>query len=177
MAIEAFRGILPTLGDEVFVHPSATVIGDVALGDQVSIWPQVVIRGDVNAIRIGPRSNIQDGSVLHVSHRRPADPQGAPLVIGRDVSIGHGVILHGCAIGDECLVGMGALVMDHAVLEPQVLLGAGSLVSEGQVLESGWLYLGRPAKPVRPLSAEELAYFAYLAGNYVRLAAEYCAVS
>ncbi len=177
MAIEAFRGILPTLGDEVFVHPSATVIGDVALGDQVSIWPNVVIRGDVNAIRIGPRSNIQDGSVLHVSHQRPSDPEGAPLVIGRDVSVGHGVILHGCTIGDECLVGMGALVMDHAVLEPHVLLGAGSLVSEGQVLQSGWLYLGRPARKARLLTEEERAYFAYLAGNYVKLAADYRAVS
>jgi carbonic anhydrase/acetyltransferase-like protein (isoleucine patch superfamily) len=173
MAIESYLDHTPRLGRNVYVHPTATVVGDVELGDQVSVWPGAVIRGDVNRIRIGTRSNVQDGAILHVSHRRPADPEGAPLLIGRDVTIGHAVILHGCTIGDECLVGMGALVMDKAVLETRVLLGAGSLVPEGRVLESGWLYLGRPAKRIRPLSAEELDYFAYQAGNYARLAAEY----
>jgi carbonic anhydrase/acetyltransferase-like protein (isoleucine patch superfamily) len=173
MAIESYRDQTPRLGRDVYIHPSATVIGDVELGDEVSLWPNVVIRGDVNRIRLGARSNVQDGSILHVSHRHAADPEGSPLLIGRDVSIGHAVILHGCAIGDECLVGMGCLVMDKAVLEPRVLLGAGSLVPEGRVLKSGWLYLGRPVKPVRALDQEELAYFAYLSANYVRLAAEY----
>jgi carbonic anhydrase/acetyltransferase-like protein (isoleucine patch superfamily) len=143
------------------------------MGDQASVWPRVVIRGDVNSVRIGPRCNIQDGSILHVSHRRASDPEGAPLVLGRDVSVGHGVILHGCTIQDECLIGMGSLVMDKAVLEPRVLLGAGSLVPEGRVLQSGWLYLGRPARAVRPLSQEELDYFAYLAAGYARLAVDY----
>jgi len=133
----------------------------------------VVIRGDVNHIRIGARSNIQDNAVLHVSHRRAADPEGAPLIIGCDVTVGHAAILHGCTIGDECLIGMGSLVMDKAVLQPRVLLGAGSLVPERAVLESGWLYLGRPAWAVRRLTAEELDTFAYQAGNYVRLAREY----
>jgi carbonic anhydrase/acetyltransferase-like protein (isoleucine patch superfamily) len=173
VAIETFRDFTPRLGREVFIHPTATVIGDVVLADRVSLWPNVVVRGDVNSIHIGERSNIQDGSILHVSHRRASDPEGAPLVIGRDVSVGHGVILHGCTIHDECLVGMGALVMDKAVLEPRVLLGAGSLVPEGRVLESGWLYLGRPAKAVRPLTREELDYFAYLADGYARLARDY----
>jgi len=173
MAIESYRDQTPRLGRDVYIHPSATVIGDVELGDEASVWPNVVIRGDVNRIRIGARSNIQDGSILHVSHRRASDPEGAPVFIGRDVSVGHAVILHGCAVGDECLVGMGCLVMDKAVLEPRVLLGAGSLVPEGRVLKSGWLYLGRPARAVRELAAEELDYFAYLAANYVRLAAEY----
>lgn len=173
MAIENYRDFTPQVGRDVFIHPTATVIGDVAIGDQGSIWPNVVVRGDVNSIRIGPRSNIQDGSILHVSHRRASDPGGAPLSIGRDVSVGHGVILHGCTIHDECLIGMGALVMDKAVLEPRVLLGAGSLVSEGQVLQSGWLYLGRPARQVRPLTPEELDYFAYLAEGYVKLAGDY----
>ena len=173
MAIETFREFTPRLGDGVFVHPSAIIIGDVELGDQVSIWPNVVIRGDVNRIRIAARSNIQDGAILHVTHRRASDPDGAALTLGQDVSVGHGVILHGCRIHDECLIGMGSLVMDKAVLEPRVLLGAGSLVPEGRVLKSGWLYLGRPAKAVRPLSGDELAYFAYLAGNYVRLARDY----
>lgn len=173
MAIETYRDRRPRLGRDVYLHPTATVIGDVELGDQVSVWPNAVLRGDVNHIRVGARSNIQDGAILHVSHRRATDPEGAPLTLGRDVSVGHGVILHGCTIGDECLVGMGCLVMDKAVLEPRVLLGAGSLVPEGRVLRSGWLHLGRPAKPVRPLSGDELAYFAYLARNYVVLATEY----
>lgn len=173
MAIESYRDHAPRLGRDVYIHPSATVIGDVELGDEVSVWPHVVIRGDVNLIRVGARSNIQDGAILHVSHRRASDPEGSPLRVGRDVSVGHGVILHGCTVGDECLVGMGCLVMDKAVLEPRVLLGAGSLVPEGKVLKSGWLYVGRPAKALRALDADELAYFTYLARNYVALAAEY----
>jgi carbonic anhydrase/acetyltransferase-like protein (isoleucine patch superfamily) len=173
MAIERYREHTPGIGREVFIHPTATVIGDVEIGDQSSVWPNVVIRGDVNRIRIGPRCNIQDGAILHVSHRRASDPEGAPLIIGSHVSVGHGVILHGCTLQDECLIGMGSLVMDKAVLEPRVLLGAGSLVPEGRVLQSGWLYLGRPAKAVRPLSDEELAYFTYLAEGYVKLAGDY----
>ncbi len=173
MAVEPYREQIPRLGRDVFIHAAATVIGDVELGDEVSVWPGAVIRGDVNRIRIGARSNVQDGSILHVSRPSARNPDGAALRIGRDVTVGHMVILHGCEIGDECLVGMGSLVMDKAVLEPQVLLAAGSLVPEGRVLQSGWLYLGRPAKPLRPLSAEELAYFARQAENYARLAAEY----
>lgn len=173
MAIERYRDQLPRLGQEVYVHPAATVIGDVELGDQVSVWPGAIIRGDVSHIRVGARGNVQDGSILHVSRPSARNPDGAPLLIGRDVTVGHGVVLHGCEIGDECLIGMGSLVMDRAVLEPRVLLGAGSLVPEGRVLQSGWLYLGRPAKPLRPLTPEELAHFARQAENYVRLAAEY----
>ena len=173
MAIESYRDHTPRLGRDVYIHPSATVIGDVVLGDDASVWPQVTIRGDVHFIRIGAGSNIQDGAVLHVSRPSARNPDGAPLVIGARVTVGHGVILHGCTIGDECLIGMGCLVMDRAVLEPRVLLGAGSLVPEGRTLESGWLYLGRPAKAVRPLTQEELDYFARTAANYVRLAGEY----
>ncbi len=173
MAIEAFRGIVPNIGRDVFIHATATVIGEVTLADGVSVWPGAVLRGDVNFIRVGADTNIQDNSVLHVSHRRQDDPDGAPLVVGERVTIGHGVILHGCTVGDECLIGMGALVMDHAVIEPHVLLGAGSLVTEGQVLESGWLYLGRPARQVRRLSAEEVAQFAYQARHYTELARAY----
>jgi carbonic anhydrase/acetyltransferase-like protein (isoleucine patch superfamily) len=127
----------------------------------------------VNSIRIGARSNIQDNSVLHVSHRTPADPVGAPLVIGGGVTVGHAVILHGCTVEDDCLIGMGSILLDRAVVRRHVLLGAGSLLPEGRVLESGWLYLGRPAKAVRPLTPEELAYFAYSAEHYVELAASY----
>jgi len=165
----------PKLGRAVFVHASACLIGDIELGDEVSIWPGVVIRGDVNSIHIGARTNVQDGSILHVTHKSQRNPAGAALNIGRDVTIGHAVILHGCRIEDECLIGMGSLVMDNAILQPRVLLGAGSLVPEGRVLESGWLYLGRPARQVRRLNEEELAYFSYQAANYARLASEYAA--
>lgn len=173
MAIEAFQGIVPKIGHDVFVHPAATVIGAVTLGDAVSVWPGVVIRADVNSIQVGAGSNIQDNSVLHVSHVRPEAPEGAPLVIGERVTVGHGVILHGCTVGDECLIGMGALVMDHAVIEPHVLVAAGSLVTESQTLESGWLYLGRPARPVRRLGDDEIAHFAYQAVKYIELARVY----
>ena len=175
MAIEAYKGVMPRLGKDVFIHPGATVIGDVELGDNVSVWPGVAIRGDVNAIRVGAHSNIQDNSVLHVTHRGLHDPQGAALTIGRSVTVGHAVILHGCSVGDECLIGMGSLIMDKAVLESRVLLGAGSLVPEGKLLQGGWLYVGRPAKAVRRLTPEEMERFSYHAGNYMRLAREYLA--
>jgi carbonic anhydrase/acetyltransferase-like protein (isoleucine patch superfamily) len=173
MAIEPYRGITPKLGRNVYIHPTATIIGDVEIGDDVSIWPHVIIRGDVNSIRIGAQSNIQDGSILHVTHRRDDVHEGASLVIGARVTVGHGVILHGCTVGDECLIGMGSLVMDKAVVEPHVLLGAGSLVPEKRILQSGWLYLGRPVRQVRHLDGEEIASFAYQAERYVGLAGDY----
>ncbi|MEO1766326.1 gamma carbonic anhydrase family protein [Thiobacter aerophilum] len=164
------HGATPVIPASCYVHPSAQIIGEVTLGEHVSVWPGAVIRGDVNYIRIGEASNIQDLAVLHVSHRSDWDPQGAPLIIGARVTVGHGVILHGCTIGDECLIGMGSIVMDKAVIEPRVLLGAGSLVPEGKVLQSGHLYLGRPVKLLRPLTADELAYFDYSARHYMSLA-------
>lgn len=170
---EAFRDLRPSIAADAFVHTSAVVIGDVTIGALASIWCNAVIRGDVNAIRIGARSNIQDGSVLHVSHKTAADPVGAPLTIGANVTVGHLVILHGCSIGDDCLIGMGSIIMDQARLEPMVLLGAGSLVPEGKVLRSGYLYLGRPAKQIRALSDSEKAYFSYSADHYVNLAQSY----
>lgn len=171
--ILAHHGAVPVIPASCYVHPSAQVIGEVTLGEHVSVWPGAVIRGDVNYILIGEGSNVQDLAVLHVSHRSDWDPQGAPLIIGARVTVGHSVILHGCTIGDECLIGMGSIVMDKAVIEPRVLLGAGSLVPEGKVLESGYLYLGRPAKPLRPLTADELAYFDYSARHYMSLAQSY----
>jgi carbonic anhydrase/acetyltransferase-like protein (isoleucine patch superfamily) len=169
----AFKGISPVLGEGAWVHDRATVIGDVQLGAKASVWPGAVIRGDVNHIRIGAGTNVQDNSVLHVSHKTPADPMGGPLVVGDRVTIGHTVILHACTVEDECLIGMGSIILDRAVISKHVLLGAGSLVPEGKVLESGHLYLGRPAKPVRPLSAEEIAYFNYSAEHYIRLMEAY----
>ena len=171
--IAPYRGVHPQLAAGAWVHPRATVIGEVSLGRDASVWPGAVIRGDVNSIAIGEASNIQDNSVLHVSHRTPANPAGGPLVIGARVTVGHTVILHACTIGDECLIGMGSIILDRAVVQTHVLLGAGSLVPEGRVLESGHLYLGRPAKLVRALSEEEIAYFGYSAQHYVALARSY----
>ena len=167
------HGVAPTLAAGAWVHPRATVIGEVALAANASVWPGAVFRGDVNSISVGAASNIQDGSVLHVSHKTPANPAGGPLVIGARVTVGHTVILHACTIEDECLIGMGSIILDRAVVQKHVLLGAGSLVPEGKVLESGHLYLGRPAKLVRALSDEEIAYFNYSAEHYVQLARSY----
>ncbi|MFZ3173327.1 MAG: gamma carbonic anhydrase family protein [Thiobacillus sp.] len=171
--IAPYRGVHPQLAAGAWVHPRAMVIGEVSLGRDASVWPGAVIRGDVNSIAIGEASNIQDNSVLHVSHKTPANPAGGPLVIGARVTIGHTVILHACTIEDECLIGMGSILLDRAVIQKNVLLGAGSLVPEGKILESGHLYFGRPAKRVRPLTEEEIAYFNYSAKHYVALARSY----
>ena len=173
MNIIAHHGIHPTIHASVFVYPNAQIIGEVTLAENASVWCGAVIRGDVNNITIGVGSNIQDLSVLHVSHKTAHDPHGAPLLIGARVTVGHSVILHGCTIGDECLIGMGSIIMDKAILEPRVLLGAGSLVPEGKTLQSGYLYLGRPAKQLRRLTEEELAYFNYSANHYIELAKSY----
>jgi len=173
MNIISHHDIHPQIDASAYIHPSAQIIGETILGADVSVWCNAVIRGDVNHIHIGAGTNIQDLSMLHVSHKSAWDALGAPLIIGERVTVGHSVILHGCSIGNECLIGMGSIVMDKAVLEDRVLLGAGSLVPEGKILQSGFLYLGRPAKQLRPLSAEELAYFEYSAQHYIALARSY----
>ena len=169
MAIRTYQGVKPQLGEKVFVDASAVVIGDVHLGDDSSVWPLTVIRGDMHRIRIGARTSVQDGSVLHITHAGPFNPDGFPLLIGDDVTIGHKVMLHGCTVGNRILIGMGSTVMDGAVIEDDVILGAGSLVPPGRVLESGFLYVGSPAKQARPLTEKERAFFTYSAANYVRL--------
>ncbi len=171
--ISPFNGIYPELAEGAWVHPRATVIGEVSLGENASVWPGAVARGDVNSIRIGAGTNIQDNSVLHVSHKTAADPVGGPLVIGERVTVGHAVILHACTVEDECLIGMGSIILDRAVIKKHVLLGAGSLVPEGKVLESGFLYLGSPARKVRELTADEIAYFNYSAEHYIKLMRSY----
>ena len=173
MNITSHHGIHPAIHASVFVYPNAQIIGEVTLSENASVWCGAVIRGDVNRISIGAGSNIQDLSVLHVSHKNLSDPNGAPLTIGERVTVGHSVILHGCTIGDECLIGMGSIIMDKAVLEPRVLLGAGSLVPEGRTLQSGYLYIGRPAKQLRLLTETELDYFNYSANHYIALAKSY----
>ena len=169
MTIRTYQGKTPSLGERVFVDASAVVIGDVEIGADSSVWPLVVIRGDMHRIRIGARTSVQDGSVLHITHAGPFNPDGFPLTIGDEVTIGHKVLLHGCTIGSRILVGMGSIVMDGAVIEDEVILGAGSLVPPGKVLESGFLYVGSPAKKARPLTDKERAFFSYTAGNYVKL--------
>lgn len=172
-SIRALSGIRPTLGERVFVDASAVVIGRVWLGDDVSVWPGTVIRGDVAEIHVGAGSNVQDLSVLHVSTPTPDKPGGTPLIIGRDVTIGHRVLLHACTIGDRCLVGMGAIVMDDAVLEEEVLLGAGSVVTPRKTLRARSLYLGNPAKRVRDLTEDELVMLRNMAARYVRVKGQY----
>ncbi len=171
--IESFQNKHPQIGDAVYIHTAASVIGDVQIGKNSSIWPGTVIRGDVNFIRIGEGSNIQDLSMLHVSHKSSWQPKGSPLIIGNNVTIGHQVLLHGCTIEDECLIGMGSVVMDNVVVQKHVMLAAGSLVPEGKILESGYLYLGRPAKRIRPLSEDEIVHFMYSANHYITLKNQY----
>lgn len=173
MKLRAFEDAKPVIGRRVFIDTAAVVIGRVTLGDDVSLWPAVVIRGDVNEITVGARSNVQDGSVLHVTHDGPFSPGGIPLKVGEDVTVGHRVTLHACTIGDRCLIGMNACVMDGAELGSDVLLAAGSLVTPDQKLEPGSLYRGSPARRVRRLEPEDLEMLRYSAAHYVRLKDRY----
>lgn len=171
--IRPYQGILPTLAEGAYVDEQSCVIGDVHLGADASVWPFAAVRGDVNRIRIGARTNVQDNSVLHVTHDGPYSPGGADLVIGEDVTIGHGVILHACHIGDRVLIGMGSILLDKVVVENDVFIAAGSLVTPGKTLQSGWLYAGQPAKPLRELKPAELENLRYSAAHYVRVKDRY----
>lgn len=169
ISLRSFRGHTPKLGDRVLIDPAAVVLGDVTLGDDVSVWPGTIIRGDMHSIKIGARSSVQDGSVLHITHASDFNPGGWPLTIGREVTIGHNATLHGCTLGNRILVGMGAVVMDGAVVEDEVVIAAGALITPKKTLVSGHLYAGSPARQVRELSDKERAFFSYSADNYVRL--------
>ena len=175
MTIRAYKGIKPKLASGVYIDESSVLVGDIELAADVSIWPLVAARGDVNYIRIGARTNIQDGSVLHLSRPSRGKPAGSPLIIGEDVTVGHKVMLHGCTLGNRILVGMGAIVMDDVIVEDEVIIGAGSLVPPGKRLQSGYLYVGSPVKPARPLNDAEKAFLAESAANYVILKNEYLA--
>jgi carbonic anhydrase/acetyltransferase-like protein (isoleucine patch superfamily) len=175
MAMKSFRGKTPQLGNRVWVDDSAVVIGDVVIGEDSSVWPLVAIRGDMHRIRIGARTSIQDNSCLHITHASTYKPEGHPLTIGDDVTVGHMAMLHGCTIGSKVLVGMGTTILDGAVIEDEVIIGAGSLVPPGKHLESGYLYMGSPVKQARPLTKEEIEYFQYAGLNYVKLKDEYLA--
>lgn len=175
MPLAHYLSAYPSLADGIYLHASAQVIGDVHLADDVSIWCNTVLRGDVNRIVVGRGSNIQDFAMCHVSHKTEAKPLGSPLQIGDYVTIGHAAILHGCTIGNECLIGMGSIVMDDAVIGNQVMVGAGSLVPPGKTLASGYLYVGRPVEQIRPLTAAEIAYLRYSAEHYIRVKNNYLA--
>ena len=169
MTIRQYDNITPQIADSVYVDPSAEVIGNVVIGARSSIWPHVVIRGDVNNIRIGEETNIQDGTIIHVTHDGPFTPAGSATTIGNQVTIGHGVIVHACSIEDLSIIGMGSIILDKALIQSNVMLGAGSLVPEGKCLKSGFLYFGRPARQVRALTEKEVAYIEYSAKYYHQL--------
>jgi len=169
LAIRNYLDIAPSIAASAFIDETALVIGDVTIGEDASLWPMVVARGDVNSITIGARTNIQDGSVLHVTADNEFNPGGSPLIVGEDVTVGHGAILHACTIGNFSLVGMGATLLDGAVIEDHVMVGAGALVAPGKTLESGYLYVGSPARQARPLKEKELAWLEYSSGHYVAL--------
>jgi len=164
----ALGELSPTLDEGAWAAPSADLIGDVRLGRRASVWFGAVIRADNTPILIGAESNIQDGAVGH------SDP-GAPLVIGAGVTVGHQAILHGCTIGDGCLVGMGARILNGAVLGANCLVGAGALITEGKIFEPGMLVVGAPARAIRPLSDEQIAMLAMSAAHYADKAADYAA--
>jgi carbonic anhydrase/acetyltransferase-like protein (isoleucine patch superfamily) len=163
--IRPVNGILPSFGEDCFLADNAVIVGDVVMGDACSVWWSAVVRGDVNAIRIGHRVNIQDGAVIHCTYQK------SQTIIGNDVSIGHNAIVHGCIIHDEVLVGMGAIIMDNAVVETHVLVAAGAVVLENAVLESGWIYAGTPAKKIKPLDPDNKQFFiTRTAANYMEYA-------
>ncbi len=169
MTIRDFDNKHPVIHSSSFIDDTALVLGDVQIGENSSIWPLTVVRGDVNSIQIGNNTNIQDNSVLHVTHDGPYNPGGFDLKIGNNVTVGHRVILHGCHVGDSSLIGMGATIMDGVIIESQSLIGAGSLVTPNKHLQSGYLWMGSPVRKVRKLSNDELESIEYSAQNYVKL--------
>lgn len=170
MTIRRFGEIDPFIDDSAYVDETAVVIGDVAIGAHSSVWPGCVLRGDVHSIRVGKRTNIQDGSIVHVTHDGEFSPGGQATTIGNDVTVGHRAVVHACTIEDRVLVGMGAIVMDGAVVRSDVIIGAGALVPAEAELESGWLYIGSPAKAKRELTDEERRFLSYSAEHYAKLA-------
>ncbi|NNM60356.1 MAG: gamma carbonic anhydrase family protein [Legionellales bacterium] len=173
MTLRSFEKKFPILGKNVYIDEHAVVIGNVTFGDHSSVWPMAVIRGDVNVIKIGAYTNIQDGAILHVTHASEIAGPGYPLEIGNYVTIGHQAVLHGCKIDDFCLLGIGSRILDGAYLEPYTLVGAGCLVPPHKVLESGFLWIGQPARKARPLTQAERDYFKYSAEYYAKLHEQY----
>ena len=155
--IISIHGKTPKIHDTAFIAPGCTIIGDVEIGAESSIWYNCVVRADVFKIRIGERTNVQDGSVLHCDPPRPGDEGGSPLIIGDDVLIGHMAMVHGCTIHDRGFVGLGAIAMNKSVIGSDAMLAAGAMLTEGKVMEDRMLWAGRPAKPMKPLSDAAIA--------------------
>jgi len=175
MNIRTWRDLAPRLGQRVYVDPAAIVIGQVTVGDDSSFWPRAIARGDTNTITIGARTSVQDACVLHVTHAGRTAPGGFALVIGDDVTIGHAATLHGCTVGDRCLIGIGAILLDGSRVDAEVIIGAGTLVPPGMHCTRGGLYVGSPARRVRELRPLEREGFTYSSHYYVRLKDEYLA--
>ncbi len=175
MSVRPYQGHFPDIYPSAYVDTQATVIGKVQLKSDVSIWPQAVVRGDVHCISIGAGTNVQDGAVLHVTHNSPYNPGGHPLIIGEHVTIGHLAMLHGCEVGDTCLIGMRATLLDGAVIPPMTMVGAGSLVGPQKKLQSGYLWLGTPVKRIRQLTDKEIEFLTYSAKHYIKLKNHYLA--
>ncbi len=175
MPVREYNSVSPSIADTCYIDDSSVLVGEISIGADSSVWPLVAARGDVNYIKIGARTNIQDGSVLHVTRKSSGNPEGNPLIIGDDVTVGHKCMLHGCTLGNRILVGMGAIVMDGAIVEDDVFIGAGTLVPPNKRLESGYLYVGNPMMKKRPLKESEQAFLKVSADNYVRLKDEYLA--
>jgi carbonic anhydrase/acetyltransferase-like protein (isoleucine patch superfamily) len=173
MNIRPYLQSHPRLGANVYIDPAGLVIGDVELGDDASIWPFAVARGDVHYVRIGARTNVQDNAVLHVTHDGDYTPGGFPLIIGNDVTIGHGAIVHACTVHDACLIGMNATVLDGVVVNRHSMIGAGAVVAPGKIVGEGELWVGNPARRVRALGAEEIERLYYSAQHYVKLKNRY----
>jgi len=173
MNIRSYKGKTPMIDSTAYIDPAAIVIGDVTIGEHSSLWPMVVARGDVMKITIGHHTNIQDGSIMHVTAESVLTPGGFDLSIGNYVTVGHRAIVHACTVGDYCLIGMGAIVMDGAEVPGQIVIGAGSLVPPGKKLESGYLYLGNPVRRGRVLKEGEPALLKHSALHYVDLKNKY----
>lgn len=177
MSIRTWRGIAPSLGRRVYVDSAAIVIGQVTIGDDSSFWPGAITRGDTNTITIGARTSVQDRCVLHVTHAGRPAPAGFALMIGDDVTIGHSATLHGCTVGNRCLIGIGAILLDGSRIDDEVIVGAGTLVPPGMHCRRGGVYVGSPARRVRELKPSELEGFTYTSHYYVRLKDEYLAAA
>lgn len=171
--VRSFQGLEPQIEHDVWIDETAVVIGEVHIGPEASIWPYSVLRGDIHRIEIGAGTNIQDGCILHVSHDSRFLPGGAPTVLHDHVTVGHQAVLHGCEVQEYCLIGIGARVLDRAVLKPRCMLAAGALVPPGKVLEGGYLYTGAPARRERALTELELEYLNYSAQHYIQLAVKH----
>lgn len=169
MTIRKVENHTPIIHPSAYVDPSAVVVGQVSIGEHSSVWPMTVIRGDINTITIGDRTNIQDGSILHVTHDSEFSPGGAKLTIGNDVTVGHSVVLHACTLEDTCLIGIGSVVLDGAIVRSHAMLGAGSIVTGGKEIEGGYLWVGRPAKKIRALTEKEIEHLSYSAAHYAQV--------